>query len=156
MMSERKANPATNVFAFDDSGKKYNATEFGARRQERMGSMVRGIASPPPTQFIQIPQYAHMLSADDVVRSMRQERRSLGMLTSMVCKKVVELLVSAWVVLDRWFFRARLNLAKLRVRFKDGVRRRRANLDDFWTYDLTEIAETPPSFTPKRRTPSVV
>ena len=158
MGERRKPIPSTNVFAFDDEGNKYqlSARDFGARNQERLGSQVRGIGEPPPTQFIPIPVQARLMSADDVLRDMIQERRSISAQALIVWKRVVEVVTHLLTVLDRWFFRTRLNVNKYRTKLKEMLRRRHANLDDFWSYDLTEIAESPPTFTPKPRRPSVV
>jgi hypothetical protein len=158
MGERRKPIPSTNVFAFDDEGNKFQLSprDFGARHQERLGSQVRGIAPPPPTQFIEIPIQARLMTADDVLRDMIQERRTISAQATAAWKKLVELLVHTFMLVDRWFFRTRLHMNKYRTKAKEVLRRRRANLDDFWSYDLTEIAESPPTFTPKRRRPSVV
>src|SRR5687768_13853504 len=106
MGERRKPIPSTNVFAFDDEGNKYqlSARDFGARHQERLGSHVRGIAAPPPTQFIQIPIQARLMTADDVLRDMIQERRSISAQAMSAWRKLVELLTHTLMVVDRWFF----------------------------------------------------
>jgi hypothetical protein len=155
MLRERKRVLSTNLFAFDSNGKKVqlSATDFGSTRQERMGSQVKGLGAPPPTQFIQIPQ--HLLSPDQVLIEMVQEKRTLAWQLRVIWGLVKAFIHRYARVVERHLRRARIEVTRAIGRLRDHVRRTR--MKDSWGFDdFTEIAEAPPEFRPKSRRPSIV
>jgi hypothetical protein len=155
MLRQRKPVPSTNVFVFDESGTKVQLSpaDFGARAQERMGSHVKSLSPPPPTQFIQVPQ--HLLSLDQVVLDMVQEKRTLSWRMRVVVIAAQRVVNRCSRVAERWMRRAKIEV--LRTVSKLRERARRARIKDSWGFDdFTEVADAPPAFRPRRRRPSVV
>ena len=155
MLRDRKSVEKTNLFAFDESGRKVqlSTADFGPTRQERMGSSVRGLKAPPPTQFIQIPQ--RVLSSDQVLMDMVQEKRTVAWQLRLVWNLVKAFLGRYARVVERHFRRVRIEVIQFFARWRDHARRMK--MKDSWGFDdFTEIAETPPQFRPKSRRPSIV
>src|SRR5688572_21208472 len=145
MLRPRKRALATKLFAFDEKGQKVelSALDFGAKQQERMGSHVRGLALPQPTQFIKVPD--NFLTSDQVLEEMIQEKRTTAWRARLVLKMAQSSFDRASRVVDRWLWRARIEIGRAAERLHERVRKMR--MKDSWGFDeFTEIAEAPPEF----------
>jgi hypothetical protein len=155
MLRPRKRPLATKLFAFDENGVKVELTaaDFGAKAQERLGSQVRGLSLPQPTQFIRVPET--FLSPDQVLEEMILEKRTLSWRLRLAMKMAQSILERIDRVVDRWLWRGRIAIGRAAEKLHERVRKMR--MKDSWGFnDFTEIAEAPPEFRPRPRRTSAV
>ncbi len=153
MLSDRKPALGTNVFVYDEEGRKhrFSPADVGAARQERLGSHIQGLGLPQPTQFIVVPK--ELLTADEVVEDMISERRTVDWKLRVVYRKLLVALGRAVGALDRVASQVRFELATLWARLLVTVNP--VEVDDSWGSEVTEIVERPPKL-PKLRRPSAI